>query len=35
MCNLGFYMGHVTMIDSLEIIAACDLEVGLYTKLNE
>ena len=23
------------MMDSLEIIAACDLEVGLYSKLDE
>ena len=26
---------NVTVMDSLEIIAACDLETGLYTLLNE
>ena len=30
-----FIMENVTMMDSLEIIAACDLEDGWYTKLNE
>ena len=26
---------NVTMMDSLEIFASCDLEFGLYSKLNE
>ena len=30
-----FIMENVTMMDSLEIIASCDLEFGLYSKLNE
>ena len=28
-------MGNVTMMDSLEIIASCDLEFGLLCKLND
>ena len=32
--NYGIYMENVTMVDSLEIIAPCDLEFGLYSKLN-
>ena len=27
--------GNVTMMDSLKVIASCDLEFGLYSKLNE
>ena len=27
-CNLGFYIEKLTMMDSLEIIAAFDLEIG-------
>ena len=30
-----FIWSNVTMMNSLEIIAACDLKVGLYSKLNE
>ena len=26
---------NMTMLDSFEIIAACDMEVGWYSKLNE
>ena len=26
---------NVTMIDSLEMIASCDLEFGLYSNLND
>ena len=26
---------NVTMVDSLEMIASCDLEFGLYNKLND
>ena len=33
--KIGFYMENVTIIDSLEIIASCDLEIGLYRELNE
>ena len=35
--QLRLYMENVTMIESLEIIALCDLELGLYTckKLND
>ena len=34
-CNLGFYLETMTMMDCLEIIAACDLEVCLCSKQNE
>ena len=34
-CNLGFYIENVTVMDFLEIIAAFDLEIGLYTLLKE
>ena len=27
-CNLGFYVENVTVMESLEIIAACDVEIG-------
>ena len=32
-CNLGFYMGKCD--NYLEIIASCDLEFGLCSKLND
>ena len=31
----AFTWENVTMMDSLESIASCDLEFGLYSKLNE
>ena len=32
-CNLGFYMGNATMKDSVEIIASCGQEIGLYSNI--
>ena len=32
--QLRLLYGNVTMMDSLEIIAYCDLKFGLYSKLN-
>ena len=31
----AFIWENVTMTDSLEIIASCDMEFGLYSKLND
>ena len=33
--TMAFTWGNVTMMDSLEIIASCDLEFYKYSKLNE
>ena len=33
--TLAFILENVIMMDSLEIVAACDLEVGLCSKLNK
>ena len=32
---LALIWENVTMMDSLEIIASCDMEFGLYSKLND
>ena len=31
----AFILENVTMVDSFETIASCDLEFGLYSKLND
>ena len=33
--TLAFIWENVTMMDSLDIIASCHLEFGLYSKLND